>query len=64
MILAKTLCEEKETYDVIVFQEFLGHILNHYPEGKTVIILDKARIHHANLLKPFLEQPGKRIELV
>ena len=58
------LCQEKETYDAIVFQEFLLHVLNHHSEGKIVIILDNARIHHANLLKPFLEQHQNRIELV
>ena len=49
------LCEEKETYDATIFQEFLVYVLNHYPEGKNVIILDNARIHHAKLLKPLLE---------
>lgn len=58
------LCEEKETYDAVVFQEFLVNVLNHYPEGKIVIILDNARIHHAKLLKPLLEQQQDRIELV
>lgn len=59
------LCQEKETYDAVAFQEFLLHVLNHhYPEGKIVIILDNARIHHAKLLTPFLRQHQKRIELV
>ena len=58
------LCHEKETYDAVAFQEFLLHVLNHYPEGKIVIILDNARIHHAKLLTPFLRKHQKRIELV
>ena len=52
------------TYDAVAFQEFLLHVLNHYPEGKIVIILDNARIHHAKLLTPFLRKHQKRIELV
>ena len=36
------LCEEKETYDANIFQEFLVYVLNHYLEGKNVIILDNA----------------------
>lgn len=58
------LCQEKETYDAVAFQEFLVNVLNHYPEGKIVIILDNARTHHAKLLTPFLEQYQNRIELV
>lgn len=58
------LCEEKETYDAVVFQEFLMNVLNHYPEGKIVIILDNVRIHHAKLLKSLLEQHRNRIEWV
>ena len=57
------LCQEKETYDAVAFQEFLLHVLNHYPEGKIVIILDNARIHHAKLLTPFLRQPSQEEDL-
>lgn len=58
------LCREKETYDDFTFQEFLLYVLNHYQEEIIVIILDYARIRHAKLLTPFLEQYQNRIELV
>jgi len=57
------LCQEKETYDAVAFLEFLVHVLNHYPKGEIVIILNNAWIHCAKLLKPFLEQRQNRIEL-
>ncbi len=31
------------------------HVLEHYPEGEIVIILDNAKIHHAKLLKDMLD---------
>ena len=31
------------------------HVLEHYPEGEIVMILDNAKIHHANLLKDLLD---------
>ncbi|SCW77612.1 DDE superfamily endonuclease, partial [Paenibacillus tianmuensis] len=34
------------------------------PKGKIVIVLDNARIHHAKLLQPFLEEMKGRLELV
>ena len=47
--------EEHKTYDAEVFRRFLTHVLEHYPEGEIVMILDNAKIHHANLLKPLLD---------
>jgi len=46
------LCQETETYDAVVFQEFLGNVL------------DNARIHLAKILVPFLERYENLIELV
>jgi transposase len=34
------------------------------PKGNTVLILDNARIHHAKLIQPFLEQQKERLQLV
>jgi hypothetical protein len=28
-------------------------VVENYPQGKMVIVLDNARIHHAKLLQPF-----------
>jgi transposase len=46
--------EEHEKYDAVVFLSFLRNVLTLYPHGKIVMILDNARIHHAELLKNFL----------
>ena len=48
--------EEHKKYDAEVFRRFLTHVLKHYPEGEIVMILDNAKIHHANLLKDLLEK--------
>ncbi|BBB90451.1 hypothetical protein MAMMFC1_01102 [Methylomusa anaerophila] len=45
---------ESDRYDAEVFLSFLQQILLKYPGERIVIILDNARIHHANLLQPFL----------
>ena len=58
------LCSEKEHYDATSFLEFLVFVLEYYPVGKIVMILDNARIHHAKLIQPFLEENKGRLELV
>lgn len=55
--------EEHDKYDAQVFLGFLKNIIANH-EGKTVIILDNARIHHAKLLKPFLNEHSNRLTLV
>ncbi len=55
--------EEHEKYDAEVFLAFLKKVLTKYPTGKIVIILDNARIHHAKLLKDFLEANKNRLTL-
>lgn len=57
-------CLEKERYDAVVFLEFLEKTLEHHPNGKIVMVLDNARIHHARLIQPFLEENQHRLELV
>ncbi len=47
--------EEHERYDAEVFRCFLLHVLARYPQGKIVMILDNAKIHHAKLLKDVLD---------
>jgi putative transposase len=54
--------EEGEKYDAAVFLGFLKKIVTKY-KGKIVIILDNARIHHAKLLKDFLEEHKNRLTL-
>lgn len=57
-------CEEHESYDAKVFLMFLENVLAKHPEGKTILILDNARIHHAKLLKTFLKENKDRLELM
>lgn len=58
------LCVEEERYDAEAFRRFLSMVLDVYPTGKIVMVLDNARIHHAKLLQPFLEVNSHRMELV
>ncbi|MGJ3205671.1 IS630 family transposase, partial [Geobacillus thermoleovorans] len=51
-------------YDAETFLRFLQLVLERYPTGKIVMILDNARIHHAKLIQPFLKEHEDRLELV
>ena len=57
-------CEEHDTYDSEVFLGFLKNVLSKNNDGKTVIILDNARIHHAKLLQPFLKENEEQLQLM
>lgn len=48
-------CVEEEKYDAQIFMNFSQNILLQYPAGKVVMILDNARIHHAALIQPFID---------
>lgn len=63
-VTGNVYCEEHERYDAKVFLDFLKVVLLRYPKGKIVMILDNARIHHAKLIQPFLEQFKNRLELM
>ena len=56
--------QQEERYDAEVFLSFLEKVLEKYPSGKIVMILDNARIHHAKLIQPFLKEKQDRLELV
>lgn len=56
--------QEDEQYTAETFLGFLQKVVAHYSKGKIVIVLDNARIHHAKLLQPFLEEMKGRLELV
>ncbi|MCY6354724.1 IS630 family transposase, partial [Clostridium sp. ZS2-4] len=60
----EVFCIERERYDAQVFLQFLKMILEKYPMGKIVMILDNTRIHHAKLLEEFLSQNAHRIEFL
>jgi len=57
-------CEEHECYDAIVFLGFLKNVIAKNPTGKTVMILDNARIHHAKLIQPFLDENKEHLTLM
>lgn len=57
-------CTEEEKYDATIFEKFLQQVLSLYPAGKIVMILDNARIHHAKLLAPLLQENRERLQLV
>ena len=56
--------EENDSYDAQTFLGFLYRVLEVYPKGKIVMILDNARIHHAMLLKEFLAANSQRLTLM
>ncbi|MNW61678.1 hypothetical protein D3C74_397530 [compost metagenome] len=56
--------KEDEQYNAETFLSFLQMVIEAYPQGKIVMVLDNARIHHAKLLQPFLEDHKERLELV
>lgn len=57
-------CEEHDTYDAKVFLKFLQNVLSKNINGKTVVILDNARIHHAKLLQEFLKENEECLQLM
>lgn len=59
----KVFCTEEEKYDVYAFLNFLKTVLEIYPTGKIVMILDNSRIHHAKFIQPFLQENSNRLTL-
>ena len=57
-------CEEHTSYDAVVFLAFLKSVVLQNPNGRTVIVLNNARIHHAKLLRPFLKEHENSLELM
>jgi transposase len=50
---------EDEEYTAETFLKFLNKVLEIYPTGTITMVLDNARIHHANLLEPFLNENNR-----
>lgn len=59
----KVFCTEEKKYDAYAFLNFLKKVVDHYPTGKIVMILDNSRIHHAKFIQPFLEENSERFTL-
>ncbi len=58
------LCMEAEHCNAQAFQEFLQYIVNHYEEKRIILILDNAKIHHAKIIQPFLQDHQHQLTLV
>jgi transposase len=63
-VTGKIIWKEDEEYTAETFLIFLRKVITAYPTGKIVMVLDNARIHHAKLLKPLLDELNGRLELV
>lgn len=46
------------------FLAFLRYVLDQHEDQHIVMILDNARIHHAKLIQPFLEENERRLTLL
>lgn len=46
-------CKEDEKYDARTFLKFLKEIVQEYPAGNIVMILDNSHVHHAKLIQTF-----------
>jgi len=55
---------QDQFFNAETFLRFLKNVLIRYPQGKIVMALDNARIHHAKLIQPFLEEQKNRLELL
>jgi len=54
----------EQKFNAMTFQNFLKKLIKRGARGcRIVIILDNAKYHHANLLKPFLQKHRKRLKL-
>lgn len=60
----EVFCVQEEQYTAKEFLSFLEKVLAKYPKQKIVMILDNARIHHAELIQPFLEKNKELLTLV
>ncbi|MNC72560.1 hypothetical protein D3C75_1236250 [compost metagenome] len=49
----KVFFVQEEQYTVKEFLSFLERVLEKYEGDRIVMILDNARIHHADLIQPF-----------
>ena len=60
----EVFCVQEEQYTAKEFLAFLKKIIAKYAGQRIVMILDNARIHHAKLIQPFLEEHKKSLTLV
>ena len=60
----EVLWDSADHYDAATFLAFLEQVVAHYPGERIVMVLDNAKIHHAKLIQPFLEQHQKTLTLM
>ncbi|MFB7641841.1 IS630 family transposase [Peribacillus butanolivorans] len=58
------LCMEPNQCNAQSFYRFLRYTLTQYGDRHVVMILDNARIHHAKILEPFLQEQEHRLTLL
>ncbi|WP_025682277.1 IS630 family transposase [Paenibacillus maysiensis] len=60
----EVFCIQEEQYTAKEFLSFLERVLEKYKGDRIVMILDNARIHHADLIQPFLTANQAKLTLV
>lgn len=60
----EVFCVQEEQYTAKEFLSFLEKVMVKYKGKRIVMILDNARIHHAELIQPFLEKNKAWLTLV
>ena len=60
----EVFCVQEQQYTAKEFLSFLEKVLEKYKGERIVMILDNAKIHHAKLIQPFLEENKDLLTLV
>ena len=60
----EVFCVQEEQYTAKEFLTFLEKVIVKYRGQRIVMILDNARIHHAELIQPFLQKNKDHLTLV
>lgn len=55
---------QEKLYTAVGFLRFLEQVIARYPNERIVMVLDNARIHHAKLIRPFLEAHRDHFEFL
>lgn len=60
----EVFCVQETQYTAVEFLSFLEKVKDKYEGKRIVMILDNARIHHAKLIQPFLEENKETFTLL
>gem|GEM_PF-1708176 len=58
------LCMETDQCHAKAFLQFLQYTLDQYPDQHVVMVLDNAKIQHAKVLPPFLQEHEEQLTFV